>query len=80
MESEKKHLGDIWGIKRRDRNEKVFARPNGPRPNAGKNRFRVGDLDLPQRRKRYVYTSSREEEEEIDAQVRPRGKAIPGRE
>ena len=36
-------------------------------------RFRLGDLDLPERRKRY--TSSREEEE-IDAQMCPCGKAI----
>ena len=39
-------------------------------------RFRVGDLDLPGRRKRY--TSSREEE--VDAQMCPCGKKIPGRE
>ena len=40
-------------------------------------RFRVGDLDLPERRKRC--TSSREEEEEeeeIDAQMYACGKAI----
>ena len=36
-------------------------------------RFRVGDLDLPGRRKRGQYTNSLEEEE-IDAQVRPCGK------
>ena len=36
-------------------------------------RFRVGDLDLPERRKRY--TSSRQEEE-VDAQTCPCGKAI----
>ena len=39
-------------------------------------RFRVGNLDLPERRKRY--TSSREEEE-IDAQICPCGKAIYSR-
>ena len=39
-------------------------------------RFRAGDLDLPERRKRY--TSSREEEE-IDAQMCPCGKAIESR-
>ena len=38
-----------------------------------KPRFRVGDLDLPERRKRY--TSSREEEEE-EAQMGPCGKAM----
>ena len=40
-----------------------------------KPRFRVGDLYLPERRKRY--TSSREEE--IDAQMCPCGKAIESR-
>ena len=39
-------------------------------------RFRVGDLDLPERRNRY--TSSREEEE-IDAKMCPCGKAIESR-
>ena len=39
-------------------------------------RFRVGDLDLPERRRRY--TSSREEEE-VDAQMCPCGKAIESR-
>ena len=38
--------------------------------------FRVGDLNLPERRKRY--TSSREEEE-VDAQMCPCGKAIESR-
>ena len=40
-------------------------------------RFRVGDLDLPERRKRYA--SSREDEEEIDAQMCPCGKAMESR-
>ena len=39
-------------------------------------RFRVGNLDLPERRKRY--TSSRKEEE-VDAQMCPCGKAIERR-
>ena len=39
-------------------------------------RFRVGDLDLPERRKRY--DSSREVEEEI-AQICPCGKAVESR-
>ena len=39
-------------------------------------RFRVGDLDLPEGRK--GYTSSREEEE-VDAQMCPSGKAIESR-
>ena len=38
-------------------------------------RLRVGDLDLPERRKRYA--SSREEEE--DAQMCPSGKAVESR-
>ena len=38
-------------------------------------RFRVGDLDVPERRK--GYTSSREEEKE-DGQMCPCGKAIDG--
>ena len=36
-------------------------------------RFRAGDLDLPERKKRY--TSNREEEE-VDAQMCPCGKAM----
>ena len=36
-------------------------------------RFCVGDLDLPERRKRYT---SRREEEEVDAQMCPGGRAI----
>ena len=39
-----------------------------------KPRFRVGDLDLPERRKRY--TSSREEEEDVDAHMCPCGTTI----
>ena len=46
-----------------------FTRPNGLRENA-ELRFRVGNLDLPER----WYTSSREEEE--DAQMCPCGKAV----
>ena len=38
-----------------------------------KRRFRVGDLDLPERRK--IYTSSREEEN-VDARMCPRGTTI----
>ena len=41
-------------------------------------RFCVSDLDLPESRKRYEYTSRREEEE-IDAQMCPCGKAIGSR-
>ena len=50
--------------------ENVSARLNGLRANA-ETAFRVGDLDLPERRKRY--TSNREEEE-IEAQMCPCGK------
>ena len=39
-------------------------------------RFRVGDVDLPQRRKRY--TNSRQEENE-DAQMCPCGNAVESR-
>ena len=45
-------------------------------PKMPKLRFRVGDLDLPERRKRY--TSSRGEEE-VDAQMCSCGKAIESR-
>ena len=40
-------------------------------------RFRLGDLDLPEIRKRCA--SSREEEEEVDALLCPYGKAIESR-
>ena len=39
-------------------------------------RFRVGDLDLPERRKRYT---SKRVEEEVDKQNYPCGKAIESR-
>ena len=38
-------------------------------------RFRVGSLDLPERRNKYTINNSREEEEE-DAQMCPCGKAV----
>ena len=38
----------IRGVKRRDRNENVCARPNGLRETL-KRRFREGGLDLPER-------------------------------
>ena len=47
----KEHLRNIRWVKRRYRNENVFARPNRRRKNV-ELRFRVGDLDLPERRKR----------------------------
>ena len=68
---------DQAGIKGRDRNENVIARPNGLRENAKtKLRFRVHDLNLPERRKRYT---SRREEEEVDEQMFPCGKATQSR-
>ena len=48
------HLGDTQGVKRRDKNENVFARPNGLRANVA-----ISGIG-PARKKRY--TSSWEEE------------------
>ena len=70
--SAKKQGESAGTVKRRNRNENVFAQPNGLRENA-ETRFRVGDLDLPERRNRYA--SSREEKEE-DAQLCHCGKAV----
>ena len=42
--------GDIRGVERNNRNEDVFARPY---------EIREGDLDLPERRKRYILVSGR---------------------
>ena len=74
VESEK-HL-EIYGRLREGIGMKTYL--HGPMDFAKtlKLRFRVGDLDLPERRKRY--TSSREEEG-IDAQMCPCGKAIESR-
>ena len=74
VESEK-HL-EIYGRLREGIGMKTYL--HGPMDFAKtlKLRFRVGDLDLPERRKRY--TSSREEEE-VDAQMCPWGKAIESR-
>ena len=47
-------------------------------PKTLKLRFRVGDVDVPERRKRYEYTSSLGEEE-VDAQMCLCGKAIERR-
>ena len=60
---------DTRGVKRRDRNENVLACPMDFAKTL-KLRFRVGDLDLPERRNRYA---SGREEEEIDALICPRG-------
>ena len=72
---EEKHLKYIREVKKRNTNEHVL---HGPVDYAKmlKLRFRVGDLDLPERRKRY--TSSRKEEEEY-AQMCPCGKAVESR-
>ena len=58
---EEEHLRDLREPKRRNRDENVL---HGPMHYAKTLtlRFRAGDLDLPERRKRY--TSSREEEKE----------------
>ena len=50
----------------------MFARPNGLRETL-KLRFRVGELDLQERRKRYT---TRREEKEAHAQMCLRGKGI----
>ena len=63
---------DIREVKRRNRNENVFARPNGLRENAATAISCRGPG--PARRKRY--TSSREEE---DAQMCPCGNAVKSR-
>ena len=69
LRNELEGLRDIWEFKRDDWNETFL---HGPM-NYAKTptlQFRVGNLDLPERRKRY--TSSREEE---DAQMCPCGEA-----
>ena len=75
VESKKKHL-EIYGGQREGIIIKAYL--HGPMDFAKtlKVRCRIGDLDLPERRKRY--TSNREEEE-IDAQMCPCGKAIQHR-
>ena len=74
VESEK-HL-DVYGEMREGIGMKTYL--HGPMDFAKtlKLHFRVGDLDLPEIRKRS--TSSREEEE-VDAQMCPCGKAIESR-
>ena len=63
------------GYEKRDRNEKRFLHGPTDYTKALKLRFRVGGLDLPERK--LWYTSGREEEE--DAQMCPCGKAVEGR-
>ena len=68
---EAEHLEIYWGLREEIRMKTYL---HGPMDYAKtlKLRFRVGDLDLPERRKRYA--SSREKEEL--AQVHPCGKAV----
>ena len=47
---EEEHSRELRGVKRRYRNENVFARPNGLYAKTLTLPFRVGDLDLPERR------------------------------
>ena len=63
------------GVEGKFWNDNVFARSNGLRENA-ETVIRVGDLDLPKRKKKY--TSSREEED-VDAHVCPCGTTIESR-
>ena len=50
---EEEHLDITRGVQIGDRNEKCFSRPNELRENAGLRLcFRVGDLDLPERKNR----------------------------
>ena len=72
--NEKEHVKDLRGVKRRSRDENVFARPNGLRENAETAMSCRGPG--PARKKRS--TSSRGEEEE-GAQVCPCGKAVESR-
>ena len=73
--NEEKHL-EIYGELKKDIGMKTHL--HGPMDYAKnlKLRFRVGDLDIPERRKRH--TCSREEED-VDAQVCPCGTAIESR-
>ena len=68
------HSRDLRGVKRRNRNETHLHGPMDCSKTM-KLRFRVGDLDLPERRKRCA--SSREEEE--ISQMCPCGKAVESR-
>ena len=65
-----KHLRDIRGVKRRDINQNVFARPNGLRENP---EAAISCREPGPARKKRRYTSSREEE--ADAQMWPCGQA-----
>ena len=54
----------MLGVKRGDRNENVFPRPDGLRENAEAAISCSRDLDLPERRNRYDINNREEEEEE----------------
>ena len=75
MNSEKQLIRDIRGVERRDRNKCVFARRNGLRENA--ETTILCRWPGPARKKKEVYTSSREEG--VDARMCPSGKAIESR-
>ena len=73
---EEEHFRDARGVEGRYWNENVFLHGRMDFAKKLKLRFRVGDLGLPERRKRY--TSSRKEED-VDAQVCPCGTTIESR-
>ena len=64
-------LGDLRGIKRRNRNDSVSARPNGLRENAET----ATSFGGPEPGTKMRYTSNRGEEEEY-AQISPCGKTV----
>ena len=66
---------DIRGVKRGDKDESIFAWPTG-RGEKLETAIRVGDFDLPERRKRYT---SKRVEEEKDKLNCPCGKAKESR-
>ena len=66
---------DIRGVKRAIGMKAYMHRPLDAAKNL-KLRFRVGDLDLPERRKRYT---SKRVEEKVDEQNCPCGKAVESR-
>ena len=73
-EKQKEAVRDIQGVEGRYWNENVSERPNGLREKA-ETAFRVGDLDLPERIKRYT----RSREEDVAAIMCPCGTTIQSR-
>ena len=67
---EEEHLADLRWVKKRDRNENVFARPNGLHEHAGTAISCRGPGPAKKR-----YTGSREREK-VDARMRHCGKAV----